>query len=72
MGGDEMTGRDTLLLAAGSTALASTALATVVMWVLLTNPVAVVNAAMAHELGGRLQVAAAVLHDMIFHLAKYL
>ena len=72
MGGDHMTGRDALLLAAGSTALASTVLATVVMWVLLTNPLAIVNAAMAHAVGGRLQVAAAVLHDMIFHLAKYL
>jgi hypothetical protein len=67
-----MTGRDTLLLAAGTTALAGSVLATTVMWVLVTNPVAIVNEAMAQELGGGLHVAAAVLHDMIFHLAKYL
>ena len=67
-----MTGRDALLLAAGTTALAGSALATAVMWVVLTNPVAIVNEALARELGGGLHVAAAILHDMIFHLAKYL
>ena len=67
-----MTGRNTLLLAASTTALTGSALATAVMWVLVTNPVAIVNEATARELGGGLHVAAAVLHDMIFHLAKYL
>ena len=71
-GGDEMTGRNTLFLAAGSTGLVGTAVASVVMWAVLTNPVAIVNEAMAHDAGGRLQMAVVVVHDMIFHLAKYL
>jgi len=67
-----MTGRNTLLLAAGATALTGTVLATAVMWILLTNPIAIVNEATARELGGGAHVAAAVLRDMIFHLTKYL
>jgi len=67
-----MTGRDTLFLAAGTMGLTGSALAAAVMWVLVTNPVAIVNQATTEQLGGGLYVAATVLHDMILHLAKYL
>ena len=67
-----MTRRDAILLAAGSTAALSSTLAAGILWLILSNPLAVAHAAVTRELAGQGNVAAAVLYDMLLHLVHLL
>jgi hypothetical protein len=63
-----MTRQSVVLMTIGSVAAVSSTIATGLMWVLLTNPLAVADAAVAHGLAGSSHVASAVLYDMLLQL----
>jgi hypothetical protein len=64
-----MTRQNLILTAAGSVAAITSMLAGVVLWVLVTNPVAVADSALAHQLDGQSHVAMSVLYDIVVRFA---
>jgi hypothetical protein len=67
-----MMGRDAAMVAAGSAAVASSTAAGVVIWLLLTRPLDLVDAARGHEVAGFAKLAVTMLYEMLLRLLDLL